>query len=674
MTPNEAAAFLWSCADLIRDHFKRGKYPDVILPFTVLRRMDCVLAPTKEKVLLRQKELKAKGLNDLDGQLRRTSGYAFYNTSRYDFGKLLGDAKNVHANLKNMVAGYSPNMAEVIERFDFHNTLKKLDDAGLLYKVVEKFASADLGPASLDNHAMGTVFEELIRRFNEAMDENPGEHFTPREIVRLMVDLMEDGDPDKGKPGIVRTVFDPCCGTGGMLTIAKERLQASNPQAQVVLYGCEVNPETYAVCKSDLFMKSQKGEEAENVVFGSSLRADAFPQRRFDYLIANPPYGKDWKQDEEQVLAEAEKGAAGRFPAGLPSRSDGQMLFLELMLAKMKDPKDGPARMSIVMNGSPLFTGDAGSGPSEIRRWILQNDWLEAIVALPDNMFYNTGISTYIWVLTNRKEGRRKGKVQLIDATGLYQKMRKALGDKRHEMTEEHIAQVMKLYRDFKPGETSKIFKNSDFGYRRITVERPLRLGFQATPERLERLKQEKAFGALAESKKKGKAAEREVEAGKRLQADLLKALAGLGPDKVWKSRTAFEADLEAAIGKFGPKAPIYKAILKALGERDEGAEVCLDAEGKPEPDSDLRDYENVPLSEDIRAYFDREVKPHVPEAWINEDVKDQKDGKVGKVGYEIPFTRHFYKYTPLRPLAEIEAEIRQLEAEITEGLKELLK
>jgi type I restriction enzyme M protein len=660
MTPNEIAAFFWSVADLIRDHFKRGKYQDVILPFTVLRRLDCVLAPSKQKVLVTAKDLKAKGLKNPEAQLRRASGYAFYNISQYDFQKLLDDPKRLHGNLGNYIAGFSTNMAEVLEKFDFPNTLKKLSEADLLFKVVERFAGADLSLQAVDNHQMGTVFEELIRRFNEATDENPGEHFTPREIVRLMVDLLVEGDPDRARPEIIRTVFDPCCGTGGMLSIAQERLRGINARAKAILFGQEVNPETFAICKSDMFMKSEKGAEAENIVFGSSLRSDAFPGKSFDYLIANPPYGKEWKQDEEWVQAEHEKGSAGRFNAGLPPRSDGQMLFLELMLSKMKAAKDGLSRVAIVMNGSPLFTGDAGSGSSEIRRWIFENDWLEAIIALPEQMFYNTGISTYVWVLANKKESRRKGKVQLIDASEMYQKMRKSLGDKRREMSEAHIGEVLKLYRGMKESETCKIFKNEDFGYRRITVERPLRLNFQASPERIERLKGEKAFLVLAENAN-----------GKNLQKGILELLAGLG-NKVFKNRASFETALSIDKSNIMIKTPVVRAIFKSLAERDESADLCKGADSQLESDSELRDYENVPLAEGIQAYFDREVKPHVPEAWINAGVTDDKDHQVGIVGYEIPFTRHFYKYVPPRPLEEIEAEIKKLEAEIAAGLKEL--
>ena len=430
MNHREIVSFLWGVADLIRDTFKRGKYQDVILPLTVLRRLDCVLAPTKEKVLETQAELRGKKLENLDPQLRKASGFAFYNTSRYDFDKLLADAPHLAANLRNYIAGFSPNMREVLEKFDFDNTISKLDEAGLLFQVLERFKNVDLHPDKVDNPTMGTIFEELIRKFNEALNENPGEHFTPRDVVHLMVDLMLAGDETAIRAkGVVRTVYDPCCGSGGMLMITKEHITvglrkngdllrpAINPDAEIHLFGQEVNPETWAVSKSDLFMKDPTGRDADNIAFGSTLSNDRHAGKRFDYLIANPPYGKDWKRDEDAVRAEHERGAAGRFGPGLPRISDGQILFLLHMLAHAKEPKEGGSRIAIIMNGSPLFTGDAGSGESEIRRLILENDLLEALIALPEQLFYNTGIATYVWVVTNRKAPERKGKVQLIDAT-----------------------------------------------------------------------------------------------------------------------------------------------------------------------------------------------------------------------------------------------------------------
>jgi type I restriction enzyme M protein len=458
MSHSEIVSFLWSVADLIRDTFKRGKYQDVILPLTVLRRLDCVLSGTKEKVLQTQARFKGK-LENLEPQLRAASGFAFYNTSRYDFEKLLADAPHLAANLRNYIAGFSPNMREVLEKFDFDNTISKLDEAGLLFQVLERFKNVDLHPERIDNPTMGTIFEELIRKFNEALNENPGEHFTPRDVVHLMVDLMLAGDEQRiRRKGVVCTVYDPCCGSGGMLMIAKEHITVGvrkngellrppiNPDAEIHLFGQEVNPETWAISKSDLFMKDPTGRDADRIAFGSVLSNDGHAGKTFDYLIANPPYGKDWKRDEDAVRAEHERGAAGRFAPGLPRISDGQLLFLLHMLAHAKDPKDGGSRIAIIMNGSPLFTGDAGSGESEIRRYILERDLLEALIALPEQLFYNTGIATYVWVLTNRKAAARKGKVQLIDATSFWAPMRKSLGDKRREIPPEKAQDIVEHF------------------------------------------------------------------------------------------------------------------------------------------------------------------------------------------------------------------------------------
>lgn len=665
-TFTDKANFIWTVADLIRDDFKRGKYQDVILPLTVLRRIDCVLEPTKEKVLSEHAKYKDK-LKDLDPLLRKASGFAFYNTSKYNFERLLDDPNNIAKNLNAYINGFSENMREVIEKFDFRNTISKLSEANLLYLVIQRFTEIDLHPDKVDNHGMGTIFEELIRRFNEALDENPGEHFTPREVVNLMVKLLLAVENEALKvPQKVIKVADPACGTGGMLTIAKEEMLAINPKLNVYLYGQEVNPETFAVCKSDLYMKSADGRDAENIAFGSTLSKDAHVNEKFDYQLANPPYGKEWKKDQQAVEAEAAK-ANGRFSAGTPRISDGQMLFLQHMLSHMSE---NGGRVAIVMNGSPLFTGDAGSGESEIRRWVLENDWLEAIVALPEQLFYNTGIATYIWILSNHKEKKRAGKVQLIDATAFWKPMRKSLGDKRREMTVEDLERITTLYQDFKEGEHSKIFQNEDFGYRKITVERPLRLNFQASAERIERLKDQTAFANLAVSKKKDKKEkEKEEREGKKVQVEVLEALGTL-PKTLFKDRALFEAEL----GKLdiSLSAPLKKAVLAALSERDETAEICADKNGDPEADSDLRDTENVPLSETIAAFFEREVTPHVPDAWINLNVRDEKDGEVGKVGYEINFNRYFYEYQPPRDLEVIEAEIKTLEKEIMDMLKEV--
>ena len=700
MNHSEIVSFFWGVADLIRDTFKRGKYQDVILPLTVLRRLDCVLAPTKEHVLETQAKLKDKKLENLDPQLRKAAGFAFYNTSRYDFYKLLFDAPHLASNLRNYIAGFSPNMREVLEKFDFDNTISKLDETGLLFQVLERFKNVDLHPDKVDNPTMGTIFEELIRKFNEALNENPGEHFTPRDVVHLMADLLLAGDEEQiRRKGVVITVYDPCCGSGGMLTISKGHILAGrrkndtlirepiNPEADIHLFGQEVNPETFAVCKSDLFMKSTEGRDAENIAFGTTLSNDRHAGRNFDYLITNPPYGKDWKRDEEAVVAEHERGLSSRFGPGLPRISDGQLLFLLHMLAHMKEQKDGGSRMAIIMNGSPLFTGDAGSGESEIRRFILESDWLEALVALPEQLFYNTGIATYVWVLTNRKAPKRKGKVQLIDATSFWSPMRKSLGDKRREVPPEKAEEILRLLRSFEAGEFVKIFPTTHFGFRKITVERPLKLNFQASADRIARLEEERAFQGLAQSRKKGEAAAKEQAEGRAFQEAIRGLLRSL-PDTLYKDREEFMAVLQDAARKAGLKlpTPILKAVLSALSEPDETASICRDKGGNPEPDPDLRDTESLPLMDgadpgdergvpaSVSVFFEREVKPHVPDAWIDASRRDAKDGLVGIIGYEINFNRYFYKYTPPRPLEKIKADIKKIEAEIIEMLREVTK
>ena len=634
--------------------------------------------------------------------MRRASGFAFYNTSRYDFEKLLADAPNIAQNLRNYIAGFSPNMREVLEKFDFDNTISKLDEGGLLFLVVQQFGDPKvrLHPDDVDNATMGTVFEELIRKFNEALNENPGEHFTPRDVVHLMVDLLLAGDEERlGAKGVVRTVCDPCCGSGGMLTIAQEhitagetrdgelRAEAVNPDADIHLFGQEVNPETFAICKSDLFMKSEDGRDAENVLFGSTLSHNRHASDNFDYLIANPPYGKDWKRDQDAVRGEHDRGAAGRFGPGLPRISDGQLLFLLHMLAHQKDPAQGGSRVAIIMNGSPLFTGDAGSGESEIRRWILENDLLEALIALPEQLFYNTGIATYVWVLTNRKRPERRGKVQLIDATSFWVLLRKSLGAKRREVPFGRKEDILQLLADFEDGAirrvgpdgeareavVSRVYPTTHFGFRKITVERPLRLDFQASPDRTARLDDERAFANLAVSRKKGEGKAKDEEAGRRQQDAVRALLQGLS-DQSFLDRAAFEAELSRAAAEADLKlaAPIRKAILSALSERNDTAEICRDKEGRPEPDPELRDTENVPLREDIETFFEREVKPHVSDAWIDTTRRDPQDGNVGLVGYEINFNRYFYEYRPPRPLEEIEADIQQVEKDIVAMLQEM--
>lgn len=700
MNHSEIVSFLWGVADLIRDTFKRGKYQDVILPLTVLRRLDCVLKPTKEKVLRRQAELRDRKLENLYPQLCKASGFAFYNTSRYDFDKLLADAPHLAMNLRNYIAGFSSNMREVLEKFDFDNTLSKLDEAGLLFQVMERFKNVDLHPEKIDNPTMGTIFEELIRKFNEALNENPGEHFTPRDVVHLMADVMLAGDGGRMRAhGVVRTVYDPCCGSGGMLMIAKEHITAGlrqngnlirqpiNRAAEIHLFGQEVNPETWAVSKSDLFMKDPTGRDADNIAYGSTLSKDRHEGTSFDYLIANPPYGKDWKRDEAAVRAEHERGAAGRFGPGLPRISDGQLLFLLHMLAHAKSPGEGGSRIAIIMNGSPLFTGDAGSGESEIRRFIFEHDLLEALIALPEQLFYNTGIATYVWAVTNRKAPARRGKVQLIDATSFWVPMRKSLGEKRRTIPLDRAQDILELLTEFKDGATrtvskdgkeenavvSRVFPTTHFGFRKITVERPLRLNFMANPERVARLEDQRGFMALAQSKQKGAAGAKEQAAGRSQQEEIRRLVRRL-PDTLYKDRNEFEEVLETAAREADLRltAPVAKAILSALSEGDETAAICHDRSGNPEPDPDLRDTESVPLAESVEEFFAREVKPHVPDAWIDTEKRDAKDGKVGIVGYEINFNRYFYRYKAPRPLEEIEADIRAVEQDILRMLAEV--
>jgi type I restriction enzyme M protein len=683
MSYGEVVSFIWSIADLIRDSFCRGEYQNVILPLTVLRRLDCVLAPTKQRVLETNAKLRGK-LENLDPQLRKASGFAFYNTSRYDFEKLLADAPNLAANLRNYIAGFSANMRDVLEEFDFDNTIRRLSEAGLLFQVLERFKNVDLHPDRVSNPMMGTIFEELIRKFNEALNENPGEHFTPRDVVHLMADVLLAGDEDRiGKHGAVITTYDPCCGSGGMLIITKDHIVGTpdrpgiNPSADVHLFGQEVNPSTFAVSKSDLFMKSTDGRDAENIAFGSTLSNDQHASRTFDYAIANPPYGKKWEADEDAVREEHERGFAGRFGAGLPSISDGQLLFLQTMLAHMHKLEDGGSRVAIIMNGSPLFTGDASSGPSEIRRWILENDWLEALIALPEQLFYNTGIATYVWVLTNRKAKARRGKVQLINATTFWTQMRRSLGNKRREIPEERAQEIVSLLRDFNEGELSKIFPTTHFGYRKITVERPLKLNFQITTERIARLDQESGFTKLARSKKKNeKERLAEVAEGTKRQESIRQFLSASAKtnDKVFVDREEFREFIRdsARQSRLRLEAAEVKAIMNALSEPDENAPPCRDSDGEIEPDPELRDTENVPLGESIKKYFDREVKPYVPGAWINESVRDHRDNEIGKVGYEINFNRYFYKYQPPRRLEAIESDIKAVEQDILKLLREV--
>lgn len=656
---SELSSFIWSIADLLRGDYKKHDFAKVILPLTVLRRLDCVLQPTKAKVLKKKASLKGGKVKNLDPILNKVTGRPFHNVSKLDFERLTDDPNHIAKNVTGYIKGFSENVRDIfIERFKFQHEVDVLDNADLLYLVVKKFSEVDLHPESVDNHTMGLVFEDLIRRFAEQSNETAGEHYTPREVIRLMVNLLFVEDKDAlTKPGIVRTLYDPACGTGGMLSVAEEYLRELNPKAELKVFGQELNDETFAMAKADMLIK---GQAPENIRPGNSFSVDGHAGGSFDYCISNPPFGVEWKKVEKVVKNEHEdQGFAGRFGAGLPRINDGSLLFLLHMISKMKAPADGGSRVAVVLNGSPLFTGDAGSGESEIRRWIIENDWLEAIIGLPDQLFFNTGISTYIWVVTNRKPKERKGKVQLINGVGMSEKMKKSLGDKRKMLSETHIAALSRIVGEFAESAVSKVFDNADFGFRKIVVERPLRLNFQASKERLARLGEENAFLNLARSKKKGAAGTAAVAEGERLQADIKAALSSMNGSKLHKNRYDFVKALRAAMKKADLKlaANIEKSVLSALSERDESAEICTDKKGNPAPDTDLRDTESVPLKEDVHAYFEREVRPHVPDAWIDEEKT--------KIGYEIPFTRHFYEYTPLRTVADIEADIRGLEGEI---------
>jgi len=580
MSNQNLSSFIWSVADLLRGDYKQSDYGKVILPFTVLRRLDCVLEATKPKVLAELDKRTKAGVNP-EPFLLKVSGQHFFNTSPMDLKKLMGDQDHIGENLRAYMQAFSPAVRDIFESFEFHTQIDRLTKAGLLYQVTEKFATIDLHPDKVSNAEMGAVFEELIRKFAELSNETAGEHFTPREVIRLMVNLLFFEDDDAlTKPGVVRSIYDPTAGTGGMLSVAGEHLAALNPDARLVMHGQELNPESYAICKADMLIK---GQDIANIIFGNTLSDDGLPGKQFDYMLSNPPFGVEWKKIEKEVRKEAEQmGFNGRFGPGLPRVSDGSLLFLLHLVSKMRPAKDGGSRFGIVLNGSPLFTGGAGSGESEIRRHMLENDLVEAIIGLPTDMFYNTGISTYVWIVCNHKEPKRKGKVQLIDASGFWQKMRKSLGSKRKELGPEHIEDITKMFGDFKDvnrdgAPISRIFKNEDFGYRTITVERP---------------------------------------------------------------------------------------------ERDQNGNIVLGikgkAKGKPVADAALRDTENVPLNEDVNAYFKREVLPHAPDAWIDEDKT--------KVGYEIPFNRHFYVFKPPRPLGEIDAELKVVTGRILEMIGGLSK
>ena len=728
--------FIWNIANKLRGPYRPPQYRRVMLPLIVLRRFDLVLAENKQKVLDAKKALEDKGIKGpaLEKALSRIAATGgkqeLYNTSGFTFEKLLGDAPNIAGNLIAYIQGFSPRARDIFEKFEFETEIAKLDEANRLFLIIKEFCSAqiNLSPKAINNLQMGYLFEELVRKFNEQANEEAGDHFTPREVIRLMVQLLFTGEDDVYEKGIYRSVYDPTAGTGGMLSESKKFIRGDgfttglNPDANVELFGQEYNPESYAICCSDLLIKD---EPIDNLIYGDTLGVkdaknktngfvphDGHQGKKFHYMLANPPFGVEWKPEEELVREEyVDQGFTGRFGAGLPRINDGSLLFLQHMISKMHNPPqmagDG-SKIAVVFNGSPLFTGDAGSGESNIRRWIIENDLLDAVVALPDQMFYNTGIYTYIWIVTNKKPAHRQGKVQLIDGTRHYKKMDKSLGNKRNELSDEHIKELVRLYAehdddaestvllDGKPERRvcGKVFANREFGYLKITVERPLRLNFQASAERIAKLEDQGAFSNVASSKKrKDDAAYRaEVAAGQKVQSAIRAALEGLDSKVIYRNRPAFEAVLEVALRKVAVKvsAAVKKAILAALSERDSKGDICVDTKGNPEPDVDLRDTEIVALPEDIalplplgydnetghegllalvedhcEAFLTLEVLPHVTDAWI--------DHSKTKVGYEVPLTRHFYVYQPPRPLEQIAGEIGQLEKDIMAMLSEVV-
>ncbi len=651
---SQTAAFIWSVADLLRGDFKQSQYGRVILPFTLLRRLECVLEPTRDKVLVAAKANAKKSDTVREKLLLREASQQFFNASPLTLATL-SDTQTAD-DLLSYIQSFSQAAHEIFEHFHFEEFVQQLAGANLLYQVVQRFASIDLSPANISNFGMGIIFEELIRKFAESSNETAGEHFTPRDIVHLTTSLVLTGQEHKLKPSSIVTLYDPTAGTGGFLSEGDEYIQEVSNGVTVSLHGQELNPESYAICKADMLIK---GQAVDNIKLGNTLSDDQLATLRADFMLSNPPFGVEWKKVQKQVADEHKlRGFDGRFGPGLPRVSDGSLLFLLHLVSKMRDAKDGGSRIGIILNGSPLFTGGAGSGESEIRRYLLQHDFVEAIVALPTDMFYNTGIATYIWILSNNKPPERRGKVQLINATSRFSKMRKSLGSKRQYVDDANSDAIVRAYGTFAETEESKIFPVEAFGYRRITVERPLRLNFQASPERLQKLDEEKALQKL------------EPEHFNALKV----ACAALDAEQPYQSRPAFTKDLKAALQPldFKLSAPQMKAILSALSEHDPEAEICTDKKGKPEPDSSLRDNENVPLGESIQAYFDREVKPHVPDAWIDESKTDDLDGEVGIVGFEIPFNRHFYQFVPPRPLEEIDADLKACTDRIKAMIEEL--
>lgn len=649
---SEIAEFLWHIADLVKDDYDAKDYEDVILPFTLLRRLDCVLEPTREQVRDAAKKYKSTPEKTRDELLKKAARQGFYNTSEFSLASLLKRPNDLNENFGKYLNGFSANVKDILYNFSggeekglspIYDTLHR---KRLLFPVTRAFSEAPLDPETVDNHAMGTIFEYLIRKFKEASNEAAGQFYTPREIIRLMVKLLFEPDRRKLAREKLVGIYDPACGTGGMLTIAKEYLlSAINPELEVYLYGQEINEKTYAIAKADILMK---GENPDNIKRENTLSHDLLPGTQFNYMLSNPPFGKDWKNIREEIEAEHKKGTNGRYAPGLPDVGDGAMLFL---LHKMSKMAPQGSKIAIIFNGSPLFNGDAGSGPSNIRKHILENDWLDAIVALPNDLFYNTGIATYIWLINNRKPKERRGKVQLINANGeaFYSPLRRNLGKKRVEISEEQASAIVEIYEAFEESKVKKIFDTEDFGYTKVTVERPLRLRYDLTPEQRAALRLNKEYLKLKDNR------------GEQLDT----ALDALTAQSPWLDDAAFLAALSERL-PFKVAQGFIKTLRTTLAVRDEKAAIVKDESGKPVPDPELRDTENVPLKDDIDAYFAREVLPHLPDAWI--------DRSKDKVGYEISFTKYFYEYTALRSTAEIAEELLQLDEETENLLREIVQ
>ncbi|RMV68788.1 Type I restriction-modification system methyltransferase subunit [Pseudomonas caricapapayae] len=648
---SQTAAFLWSIADLLRGDFKQSQYGRIILPFTLLRRMECVLAPTKAEVIKQTFAQESRPEQVREMILLRAASQQFFNASPLTLGTL-SDTQTA-ADLMSYVQAFSKDAREIFEHFHFEDFVQQLETANLLYQVVQRFAATDLRPEFISNFGMGIIFEELIRKFAESSNETAGEHFTPRDIVHLTTSLVITYQDHKLAPNSIVTIYDPTAGTGGFLSEGDEYIQSISEKVSVSLHGQELNPESYAICKADMLIK---GQDVASIKLGNTMSNDQLPGKRFDFMLSNPPFGVEWKKVQKQITDEhSHKGFDGRFGPGLPRVSDGSLLFLLHLVSKMRDPRDGGSRIDIILNGSPLFTGGAGSGESEIRRYLLQNDLVEAIVALPTDMFYNTGIATYVWILSNQKAAARQGKVQLIDGSQHYAKMRKSLGSKRQYITEDQISELVRLYGSFEPTAQSKIFPIDAFGYRRITVERPLRLNFQTSAERIAKVLEEKALQKLDSA----------------AQQHLLVALQAMDASVLHRNREQFSKLLKKTLTahSFSLGMPELKALMSALSERDPNADICT-IKGQPEADASLRDNENVPLGESVYDYFQREVSPHVSDAWIDESKTDAQDGEVGIVGFEIPFNRHFYVFQPPRPLAEIDRDLKAC----TDRIKQMIE